>query len=372
MKFPRKPSPPRRRAARRLACLHFCIGISGCASPGPPRPPSLHLPRWSPISPPRASATSQTPLDHSGQDHRRSRRPARSHRGDLPRTSPGDRLHSRQRLAVHPGPSEAIRDPAPCPHPRSRGPARLPRPDLQRQGPLGWPLRPAFAAAGAAPPPVEHLRATLVPRRRDARVAAAACRRFRRARPHPCPDHSPPKALDQTAAPTHPLDSQPRSTSEPPTQSSDPGGTIDPTAQRDETYRYTAQRVRSITLAGHTLETAQHPIARRHRRHARHLPSQPPTGLAAIPRQRRPSTSPGSPTPIPTSRATSSIASRSTPTEKPSAPRPRLTPTPGRRPRLQRPTALPGQTYTYRITAIDTTGNESPASAEVQESRRVQ
>jgi fibronectin type 3 domain-containing protein len=50
----------------------------------------------------------------------------------------------------------------------------------------------------------------------------------------------------------------------------------------------------------------------------------------------------------------------------------RLTSTPTPAPAFSDRTAQPGQSYSYRVTAIDTAGNESPASTEVQESRRVQ
>jgi fibronectin type 3 domain-containing protein len=50
----------------------------------------------------------------------------------------------------------------------------------------------------------------------------------------------------------------------------------------------------------------------------------------------------------------------------------RLTSAPTPAPAFSDRTAQPGLTYSYRITAIDTAGNESPAGNEVQESRRNQ
>ncbi len=64
---------------------------------------------------------------------------------------------------------------------------------------------------------------------------------------------------------------------------SDPGGTIDPTAQRGETYRYIAQRVRSVTLDGHALEIRSAPSPSITAVMRDTFPPKAPTGLAAIP-----------------------------------------------------------------------------------------
>ena len=70
-----------------------------------------------------------------------------------------------------------------------------------------------------------------------------------------------------------------------PSRTTEPSGTIDTTARFGDIYRYTAQRVRTVTLSGHTLElrsTLSEPITL-----ALHdtFPPATPTGLYAVPGQ---------------------------------------------------------------------------------------
>ena len=68
-----------------------------------------------------------------------------------------------------------------------------------------------------------------------------------------------------------------------PANPTDPGGTIDATATRGQTFSYTAQRVRSVTLNRHTLElrsSISQPVAVLMRDT---FPPRAPSGLEAVP-----------------------------------------------------------------------------------------
>ena len=377
MEFPGKPShsgvdrPFAAQAAIFLAAALLTAGISGCASPGPARPPSLHLPR---------PATGLT-VTRTGDDvvlHWTTPDKTTDNLNVQPvltaevcrELPPATACTPVKRLAVHPGPTEAAES---LPSQLTAGPAILLAYRVQlfnAKGRSAGLSSPAFAASGAAPPPVVGLKAT--PVREGAMLewqpqpAAAAVELDR--------------ILVQTKAPQMPSAKQPlQLTPSPPTevhlraggQSADPGGTIDPTAERGEIYRYTAQRVRSVTLDGHALEirstlsptitVVMHDT----------FPPRTPTGLAAVPSTDgidlswEPNTEPDLAGYIVYRRQVSSTGEAiGTPT--------RLTSTPTPAPAFSDRTAQPGQSYSYRVTAIDTAGNESPASTEVQESRRVQ
>jgi len=377
MEFPGKPShsgvdrPFAAQAAIFLAAALLTAGISGCASPGPARPPSLHLPR--PATGLTVTRTGDDVVLHWTTPDKTTDnlnvQPALTAEvcRELP---PATVCAPVKRLAVHPGPTEAAES---LPSQLTAGPAILLAYRVRlfnTKGRSAGLSSPAFAASGAAPPPVVGLKAT--PVREGAMLewqpqpAAAAVELDR--------------ILVQTKAPQKPSAKQPlQLTPSPPTevhlraggQSADPGGTIDPTAERGEIYRYTAQRVRSVTLDGHALEirstlsptitVVMHDT----------FPPRTPTGLAAVPSTDgidlswEPNTEPDLAGYIVYRRQVSVTGEAiGTPT--------RLTSTPTPAPAFSDRTAQPGQSYSYRVTAIDTAGNESPASTEVQESRRVQ
>lgn len=377
MEFPGKPShagvdrPFAAQAAIFLAAAFLAAGISGCASPGPARPPSLHLPR--PATDLTATRTGNDVVLHWMTPDKTTDnlnvQPALTAEvcRELP---PATACTPVKRLAVHPGPTEASES---LPSQLTADPAALLAYRVQLfngKGRSAGLSAPAFAASGAAPPPVAGLKAT--PVREGAMLewqpqpAAAAVELDR--------------LLVQTKAPQKPSAKQPlQLTPSTPTevhlraggQSADPGGTIDPTAQRGETYRYTAQRVRSLTLDGHALDIRSTPSAAITAVMRDVFPPRTPTGLAAVPSADgidlswEPNTEPDLAGYIVYRRQVSSTGEAiGTPT--------RLTSTPTPAPAFSDHTAHPGQTYAYRVTAIDTAGNESPAGNEVQESRRNQ
>jgi hypothetical protein len=143
-----------------------------------------------------------------------------------------------------------------------------------------------------------------------------------------------------------------------------------------ETYQYTAQRVQSVSLGNHPLElrspvSSPVMIAMRDT-----FPPHTPSGLEAVPggataadRTIDLSWTPDSDADLagyfvyrqevdPKGVVTSTVT--------------RLNTTPVAGPAYRDQTALAGHRYTYRVTAVDTAGNESAPSADVQETLREQ
>lgn len=358
-----------------LAAAFFAASLSGCASPGPARPPSLHLPRL--VNDLSAMRTGDDVMlrwttSDKTTDGLKVQPPLTA---EICRALDARRATCTpvKRLAIHPGISEAS-DALP-PALTADAPTLLTYrvQILNANGHSAGLSAPAFAAAGAAPPPVEDLKATP--------VHNGAMLEWQ--------PESKPSAVDldrilvQTAAPKKPSVKKPlQLTSSVPTeihlkageQSIDPGGTIDGTAQRGETYRYTAQRVQSVTLRGHALEIRSSPSAAITVLMRDTFPPHAPTGLAAIASgpdsahrsidlSWEPNTEPDLVgyivyrQPVASDSSTTGAATL-------------LTPTPIAAPSFSDFTAIPGQTYSYRVVAVDIAGNQSPASAEARESLR--
>ena len=276
--------PASRSAVHRLAAMAVTVlaaALSGCASPGPARPPSLHLPRL--VTDLAATRTGDqvvlrwtTPEKTTDGLNVQPALTAEICRDALAACTPV------KRIAVHPGPSTASEI---LPAALTADPAALLAYRVQIVNASGHSAglsSPAFAAAGAAPPPVEHLRTT--PVRNGAMLEW---------QPQPTPAFVDlDRVLVQASAPKQTARKKtPQLSASAPTeihlraggQASDAGGTIDPIAQRGETYRYTAQRVRTVVLHGHTLEirSALSPAITVTMRDV--FPPKAPAGLAAVP-----------------------------------------------------------------------------------------
>lgn len=360
-----------------LATALFAALIVGCASPGPARPPSLHLPRL---------ATEVT-ASRTGDD-------VTLHWTTSDKTTDGLKIQSPitaeicrelpahpatcdvvKRLTVHPGPSSGTET---LPANLTADSATLLIYRVRLLNTLGHSAglsSPTFAAAGAAPPQIQGLKVT--PVRNGAMIEW---------QPQPVPSVIDlDRILVQTTAPKKTAAKKPlQPTLATPVevhlqagrQSADPGGTIDPTAQRGETYRYTAQRVRSITLNGHALEIRSTPSTTITAVMRDIFPPHAPTGLAAIANDNtaasrsidlswEPNTEPGLAGYIVYRQQ---VAPDGTLAGTPA----RLTSAPVPSPAFSDLTAQVGQTYSYRVVAIDTSGNQSPASAAARESLRNQ
>jgi hypothetical protein len=371
VKFPDKNSPARRIAAI-LASGWFIAYLAGCASPGPARPPSLHLPR--PVTDLAATRTGDSVIFHWTTPDKTTDglkvQPSLTAEICRELPVPSNTCTPVKRVAVHSGPSETSETLSAS---LADGPATLLIYRVQilnAKGHSAGLSSPAFVASGSTPPPVEHLHAT--PVREGAMIEW---------QPQPAESLVElDRILVQTKAPSKPSTKQPiQLTPSTPTAvhlragtpSNDPGGTIDPTAQRGEAYRYSAQRVHSIAIEGHTLELRSAPSAPITVVMRDVFAPKAPTGLAAIPGT---GTIDLSWEPNSEADLAGYIVYRQPidATEAAIGTSARLTPTPIPSPAFSDHTARPGQTYSYHVTAVDTAGNESPASAAVQESLRNQ
>jgi hypothetical protein len=375
--------------------------VVGCASPGPPRAPSLRLPQqvkdltaervgdevelhWTTPAKTTDDLPIKGPLTAEICRTLASATPPPTSSPTKPACTPV------KRIPVQPGTSQTADT---LPRPLTLDPVALLAYRVQilnaNQRSAGQSLE-AFAAAGAAPPPVEDLRAT--PVRAGAMIewrpqpTTAPVELDRQLEGVPTPIRTtPPKPASKPKSKPSPkptTKSSPKPKQPPPSpateaklkapqQATDPGGTIDRTAQFGETYRYTAQRVRAAVIPGHTLDlrsAASQPVVVLLKDT---FPPQPPTGLAAVP---------GGATP-----AEASIDLSWEPdtdadlagyiiyrqpldaTGAFTGPAIRLNATPVPSPAYSDRTAVPGQSYAYRVTAVDTVGNESAPGADIQE-----
>jgi hypothetical protein len=416
------PNPSPRRAGCRLAAVSVALLVSfaaGCASPGPPHPPTLNLPQLvNDLAADRVgdqvnlhwtTPTKTTDkLDIKGPITAEICRLAVTPSATPPAKPACTPV---KRVSVQPGPSQATET---LPQPLTVGPVSLLTYRVQlfnrREHSAGLSSE-AFAAAGAAPPPVEQLHATpirtgamiewqpqatpasieldrlldgaIVPSKKPSEPKPATkpgAKTKTKTKPTPAPKTTPtaPAKPLFESTPAAPPEVKLRASNQP----SDTGGIIDRTAESGQTYHYTAQRVRSVTLPGsspattHKLElrsSVSPPITIFLRDT---FPPSAPTGLAAIP---------GGTTPADRSidlswdpNTDSDLAGYIVyrqlipPTGALTGPPTRLNSTPTSGPAFRDQTAASGQRYSYRVTAIDTAGNQSAPSADVQETLREQ
>jgi hypothetical protein len=373
----------------------------GCASPGPPRPPSLGLPalvkdltaerrgnavylRWT--TPDKTTDR----LDIKGQLS------AEICRISLPVSALPQACAPAVKLPVQSGPSHATDT---LPAALTTGSPSLLEYTVQilnSHGRSAGPSIKAFAAAGAAPPAVENFHATPTPEgamlewQKQESYAVVELDRLpigpdgvvieppqkkkssKSSAKTSTPTKSPAVSKPFQLAPAAPIEVKLRT----PAQSTDPGGTIDHTAQRGSTYRYTAQRVSLVSLAGHALELrsdSSSPVTILMRNT---FPPHVPTGLEAVPggatsadRSIDLSWTPNSDQNL----AGYSVYRQEIDSKGIAAgTAARLNSIPVVGPAYRDQTAMAGHRYVYRVTAVDTAGNESAPSDPVQETLREQ
>ena len=399
-----------RRWLTAAAAAPLVIFAASCASPGPPQPPSLDLPEVvKDLSAERVGdvvhlhwTTPQMTTDRTGVKGAMTAEICRITVAAPQPQNPACKPVTR--LPVQSGPAQATET---LPSALTVDPPALLGYRVQIFNVHGHSagLSPeAFAAAGAAPPPVEQLRATPTrdgamiewqqkstsaaveldrlpvgpdgvvvepPQRKAAPKSSSRLTIKKPAASHPEPPHATaPKPLQMNAP--APIEVKLRT----PVQPADTGGTVDHTAQAGETYRYTARRVRSVSLDGHTLElrsSVSPPVTVAMRDT---FPPHAPSGLEAVPggataadRSIDLSWTPDSDADL-----AGYIVYRQEVDEKGvvagTATRLNLTPVVG--PAYRDQTAMAGHRYAYRVTAVDTAGNESAPSADVQETLREQ
>ena len=151
----------------------------------------------------------------------------------------------------------------------------------------------------------------------------------------------------------------------------DTGGIIDHTAAKGSTYTYIAQRVRKVTLDGHDLEIRSVLSAPTTVVMVDTFPPARPTGLEAVPGAHSIDLAwePGKETDL---AGYNVFRQETVAAGTPAAAFSRLNSTIVPGPGFSDTTVIPGRRYTYRVTAVDNSGNESAPSAETQETLREQ
>ncbi|MDE1176849.1 MAG: hypothetical protein PW789_09605 [Edaphobacter sp.] len=381
------PSHPQARNARRsrtpLAVTATAVAAFtiACASPLPPKPPSLHLVKipndvtaervgnevhlhWT--TPERTTDSLKDPAPLTAELCRETGAPpARIH------TLPPCTIVAR--TPVKPGPS-TIADVLPAsltadPVTVLRYRLRILNPNNRTAGDTPVILAPA----GAAPTPVAGLHASA------ARAGAVI-----EWQPTPTPsivelvrehtDPKPaakPKAQGKTpAAPNLNKDEEPVEirlrSADPRTHpdAADPGGTVDSSATRGASYTYRAQRLRTVLLEGKTFELRSDFSAPVALRNVDTFPPAIPTGLASVP-----SASNGHPAidlswqPVADSDLKGYNVYRSDASGSFNRLNAELLDAPG----YSDATVTTGASYRYRVTAVDSSGNESKPSSEIDE-----
>jgi hypothetical protein len=388
------------RPVRAAILVAAALGLSGfsvgCASPGPPRPPSLKLPK------PVADLTAQrvgnqvilhwtSPSKTTDDLEIKGTIAAR-----ICREIGSSSLHLRSKtpcapvlqIPVQPGASTATDQLQP---PFNSDPPALLTYFVEIDNVSGHsagPSNQAFTATGRAPDPIVDLRATPVRsgamlewRQPSQAATAAETVELLRTQLHPAttpPSDSkkPPAAAPSSLSSPAPTIVRLRVAGESPQPPAHPDGTIDRTVRTDDTYTYTAERIRTVQLGVHTLQLRS-PVSAAITFTMRDLfPPAIPTGLDAILGS---AITPGDPTPHPTidlswepdtdTDLAGYILYRQPLTTAGEAAVSfiRLNPAPLPGPSFRDLTAVPGQPYAYRVTAIDQSGNESSPSRSIQE-----
>jgi hypothetical protein len=347
----------------------------GCASPGNPRPPSLNLPEIvTDLTVQRIGDQVElhwtTPAHTTDSLDIKGNLTAELCRQTSFTSSPASSCAPLQRFAAKPGASHAIEA---LPAPLTADPATLLAYRLQIFNAAGRSAglsSPAFTAAGAAPPPVQQLHATPT---RDGAIIEWQPQTTTSPVELDRTLTSPPKApAPSPAKPKSPLQLTPPNPTEvhlkTPTDQPDAGGTTDPSAHKGETYTYTAQRVRSLTLNGHHLELRSPISSPITLALTDTFPPQPPTGLVAVPAGTDAAVDLSWQPNTETDLAGYHVYRQElTASNQPQGSSQRLTQTPVTGPAFHDATAVAGHHYAYRVTAIDATGNESAPSAPVLE-----
>ena len=348
-------------AAVCLLALSALLSV-GCANPGPPSPPSLHLP--TPVADLAASRigdsvelTWTTPSEST--DGLALQGPLTAEICLAPNLA-DSACQTAKRITVHAGPSHAS---LVLPAMAAAGPPALLAVRVRLLNAAGHAASlsgPALTAAGVAPPPVAGLRASPSPGGATLEWTAL---------PGAAPVLLHRSTLSAAATPQNrrPTDItlQARTAG-----GTDPGGVLDRSAAEGVTYRYTAERVRTVEQDGHTLLLHSPTSAAATVLIRDTFPPATPTGLGSVP------SAPGAPSTIDLSWEPDTepdlagyLVDRA---EFPASPSPpsawtRLTPKPITAPAFRDSTVTPGHRYRYRVSAVDASGNQSSPSKPIEE-----
>lgn len=400
----------------------FLVFAAGCASPGPPRAPSLNLPQrptdltaqrvgnqvvlhWTTPAKTtenlalsaktvtslmvRVCRTPITPVDATF------RKPAIVTSASTPANAPisnaplatggpvsGPPCIPSLRISVKPGASTATDT---LPSALTADPIALLSYFVEIENAAGRTAGPsnfAFAPAGATPPAVEGLRATGIPSgtmlewsQAPGSPTSSSVELDRNdTTPPPTPKAAAPVPTGAAASPASKPASPVQLAGQPATKvhlmaTGSQQGTTDQTARFGHSYTYTAQRIRTVEFIGHPFELRSSPSAAVTLTLHDTFPPAPPRGLDAIP---------GGPGQLGIDLSWQAntetdlagyhvyrqvLSDSGVPTAAPV----RITTTPLAGPAYSDSTAARGQRYNYSVTALDTSGNESRPSPEIEE-----
>lgn len=360
------------------ACSLLVLLILGCASPGQPRPPSLKLPqrvddlvvqrvgdsvhlRWT--TPSQTTDNLPVPAEIFASVCRTVEVPGRNARASCVEL---------KQFRVQPSVSE-IDDPLPAS--LATGPAGLLgyRVEISNSaGKSAGRSEEAFAASGGSAAPVEGLRAT--PVRKGIRLqwtpqpgtAWVEIDRVPSSGAVAPPAGKPASlALLKPSLPTGEVHLSAGGVG-----GKDEGGAVDRSAQKGETYRYTAERVQTAVVGGHTLELRSGPSAPVTVKLLDTFPPAAPAGLEAAPGLAAVPSIDLSWRPSPEADLVGYNVYRSDAGQGETAAAAswqRLNAAPLPTPAFNDLTVTAGRRYAYRVTAVDTDGNESAPGNVAQE-----
>jgi hypothetical protein len=376
----------------------LCVG---CASPGPPKPPSLHLPqlvkdlsaarigghvllRW--------TTPSRTTDD---MDIKGALTAELCREADPKPSTPAARLTACapvRRLPVVPGPSE-VTDTLPAA--LQADPVVLLTYRIQIFNSTGHSAGEstvlAYAAAGQAPAAVASLQATAAeqgailewhsaaPQGSTTelidlkRIDLSAPPSEKKAKPATIQTPKRSKSSQPKSAEEHSNEVHLRASGTAASPTAATTGTVDTTATMGETYTYTAHRIRAVTLAGRQLEIQSDPSSVVTLVMRDTFPPKVPTGLATISGASAGANAgpyidlswePNSESDLAGYRVYRQLAR---PDGSPQGPLARLTAVPIAVPAYRDVAVAAGQGYIYSVTAVDAAGNESAPSAKALE-----
>jgi hypothetical protein len=384
--LPSQPANPAIRIASLALLLTTTLVLAACGSPGTPQAPSLKLP--TPPTDLTAGRTGNTVTLHWTMPRRATDRVplAGDQRAVICRALATTPCTPAAELLLAPGLPASYTDTLPAA--LLSGPPHLLIYTILLQNHrhrAAGPSNPAYTAAGAPPPPIAglHTEATAsgIALRWDALPPAAPASRaapsvhyllrLDRTRvlapgesPSPTAEETRagvPQPINQTLEVTQPVPAQPATLAA--------GWTLDHAtdrnAQLNRTYRYTVERVARLTLDGHAVEVSSAPSSPATLVARDLFPPAIPQGLQAVADTEGGaidlSWTPNSEADLAGYRVYRRNATASTPPECISGAA--LVSDAGWRD----PAPQPGTRYAYSITAVDTSGNQSPRSAEVEE-----
>jgi hypothetical protein len=375
--------------------------LNGCATPGPPKPPTLNLPKAvTDLAAERIANTVvlhwSTPEKNTDNLNLNVKAPIFA---EICRETGSEASAAKPtctpvlKFGVKPGPTQFVDT---LPAPLAAGPARLlvyRVRILNAAGRFVALSAPAFSAAGAAPSLIANLHATAIPAgvmvewqpvssdtginveldRTDLDLAKELAAKAAAKPAPPAPQPKPTKskrnkpASSTSSKPKSGITSSNQPTAEVHLSADGDAGTIDRTARTGDTYTYAAQRVLTVDLDGHhlLLRGEQSPVIALQVRDT--FPPAVPVGLAAVPNpvsdtNKQPSIDlswePDTDADLAGYLVYRSLGSGEFI---------RLTPAAITASAYSDIAAAPGQRYSYRVTAIDITGNESKPTPQVQE-----